>query len=96
MFTIEFTANQLHAQGAGPAANHGDDADVLGHDRRVEKVGLRAVVIYVAHKNLQHTDRGDNLRRLKKKKLSAGTHLKLTVFDTRPGLTLSLRSPSTL
>lgn len=53
VFTIEFTAHQLHAQGAGPAANHGDDADVLGHDWRVKKVGLCAVVIYVANKNLQ-------------------------------------------
>lgn len=54
MFTIELTAQQLHAQGAGLAAHNRDDTDVLGHDRRVKQVGLGAVVIYVADKNLQH------------------------------------------
>lgn len=53
-FTIEFTAHQLHTQRACPATNHGDDADVLGHDGRVKQVGLCAVVIRVPHKNLQH------------------------------------------
>lgn len=59
VFTIESTAHQLHAQSAGLAANHRDDADVLGHDRRVKKVGLCAVVICVSHENLQHTDTGN-------------------------------------
>lgn len=59
VFTIEFTAHQLHAQRAGPAADHRDDADVLGHDRRVKKVGLCAVVICVAHENLRRTETGN-------------------------------------
>lgn len=52
VFTIEFTSHQLHAQRTCLAAHHRDDADVLGHNRRVEKIGLCAVVICVAHKNL--------------------------------------------
>lgn len=59
VFTMKFTAQQLHAQRAGPATNHGDDADVLGHDRNVKKVCLCAVIIYVAHKNLQQTNTGE-------------------------------------
>jgi len=55
VFTIEFTAHQLHAQRAGPAAHHRDDADVLGYDRRVKEVGLCAVVICVANEYLWHT-----------------------------------------
>ena len=62
VFTIELTADQLHAQRARPAANHRDDADVLGHDGRAEEVCLGAVVVYVAHKNLQDTDTGDEVR----------------------------------
>lgn len=59
VFTIESTAHQLHAQRAGLAANHRDDADVLGHDRRIKEVGLCAVVICVSNENLQHTDTGN-------------------------------------
>lgn len=58
-FTIEFTAHQLHTQRACPATNHGDDADVLGHDGGVKEVGLCAVVIRVPHKNLQHANTGN-------------------------------------
>lgn len=71
VFTIEFTAHQLHAQCAGPAANHRDDADVLGHDRRVEKVGLGAVVVCVAHENLRHPETGHEVSKLKKETLFA-------------------------
>lgn len=62
-FTVEFTAHQLHTQRACPAADHGDDADVLGHDGRVKKVGLRAVVVRVPHKNLQHANTGNETMR---------------------------------
>lgn len=54
--TVEFTADQLHAQRAGPATNHRDNTDILGYNWRVKKVGLGAVIICVAHKNLRHTD----------------------------------------
>lgn len=70
MFTIEFTAHKLHAQRAGLAANHWDDADVLGYDRRVKKIGLCAVIICVAHENLQHTDVENSVSKLKKETLS--------------------------
>lgn len=73
-FTIEFTAHQLHAQRAGPAANHRDDTDVLGHDWRVKEVGLCAVIIYVAHKNLWHRDTGNEMNELRKKKVSAAVN----------------------
>ena len=52
-FTVELTAHQLHAQGAGLATHHGNDADVLGHDGRVKQVGLGAVVIDVPHEDLR-------------------------------------------
>lgn len=56
LFTVEFTSDQLHTQRACPATNHRDDADVLGHNGRVKKVGLCAVVIRVSGENLQRMD----------------------------------------
>lgn len=50
--TIELTANQLHPQGAGLAAHHGDDADELGDDWWVKQVGLGAVVVHVPYEHL--------------------------------------------
>ena len=52
-FTIELTAHQLHAHGAGLAAHHRDDAEVLADDRGVKQVGLSAVVVRVSNKYLQ-------------------------------------------
>ena len=51
-FTVELTAHQLHAHGAGLATDHRDDADELGDDGGVEQVGLGAVVVHVSHKYL--------------------------------------------
>jgi hypothetical protein len=53
VFTIELTAHQFHAQGAGLATDHGDDAEVLADDGRVKQVGLGAVVVHVPHKHLE-------------------------------------------
>jgi hypothetical protein len=53
--TIELTAHQLHAQGAGLSAHHRDDPDILGHHRGLEQVGLGAFVVYVGHKDLWRT-----------------------------------------
>lgn len=72
MFTIEFTAHQLHAQRAGPAAHHRDDADVLGYDRRVKEVGLCAVVICIANEYL----RTQKIAKLAQGTFSAGKHCK--------------------
>jgi len=60
--TVELTAHQLHAHGAGLAAHHGDDADVPGDDRRVEQVGLGAVVVKVTDKHLQRKGGGVRTR----------------------------------
>lgn len=54
--TVELAAHQLHAQRAGFAADHRDDADVLADDGRVEQVGLGAVVVHVPDENLQNQD----------------------------------------
>lgn len=54
LFTIQLTAHQLHAQRARSAANHRDDANVLGHNGRLKEVGLGAVVICVPNKDLGH------------------------------------------
>lgn len=67
VFTIEFTAHQLHAQRAGPTTNHRDDADVLGYNWSVKKVGLCAVIICVAHKNLQQTNTEKLVGKLEKR-----------------------------
>lgn len=50
--TIEFTAHQLHAKGAGFATHDRNDADVLGNDRGVKQVGLGAVIVHVPNKQL--------------------------------------------
>lgn len=55
-FTVELTAHQLHAQGAGLATHHRDDADVLGDDRGVKQVGLGAIVVHVSNKYLQRKE----------------------------------------
>jgi len=55
VFTVELAAHQLQAQRAGPAADHWDDADVLGQDGGVEQVGLGAVVVGVADEDLRRT-----------------------------------------
>lgn len=52
VITIELTANQLHAESAGLATDHGHHADVLGHDGGVEHVGLGSVIIHITHKHL--------------------------------------------
>lgn len=51
-FTVELTADQLHAQGAGLATHNRNDAEVLCDDRGVEQVGLGAVIVYVPLKYL--------------------------------------------
>lgn len=55
-FTVELTANHLHAQGAGFATHHRDNADVLGNDWGVKQVGLGAVVVHVSNKYLQRKE----------------------------------------
>lgn len=72
VFTIEFAAHQLQAQRAGPAANHRDDADVLGHDGRVKKVGLGAVVVRVANENLRRATKRELGERPETEKPSGG------------------------
>lgn len=59
MFTVKFTAHQLHAQSTSLTTNHRDDSDVLSHNGGVEKVCLCAVVINVTHKNLKHKNTGN-------------------------------------
>lgn len=51
--TVQLAAHQFHAQRARLATHHGDHADVLGDDGRVEQVGLGSVVVHVSDKNLQ-------------------------------------------
>lgn len=55
-FTVELTAHHLHAQGAGLATHHRDNADILGNDRGVKQVGLGAVVVHVSNKYLQRKE----------------------------------------
>lgn len=45
--TCEFTAQQLHPEGAVPPAHLGVQPDVLGLDGRREGVGVRGVVVHV-------------------------------------------------
>lgn len=54
--TVELTAHQLHAQGAGLATHHRNNADVLGNDWGVKQVGLGAVVVHISNKYLQRKD----------------------------------------
>lgn len=59
-FTVELTAHQLHAQGAGFATHYWDNADVLGNDWRVKQVGLGAVVVHVSNEYLQRKEESAN------------------------------------
>lgn len=54
-FTVEFTAHQLHAQGASLTAHNRNNADVLGNDWGLKDVGLGTIIVHVPHKNLGKT-----------------------------------------
>lgn len=56
-FTVELTANQLHAQSAGFATHYRDNAYVLGDDWRVKQVGLGAVIVHIPNKYLQKREK---------------------------------------